>query len=264
MKPISIVILLFPVYLAATPPDTIINGVAVKFGYSTFIFPQSWKEAPINAKGEAIAIKEISRCKKVMTAALNKYPAVMLRKNIKTVYFLKSMEFFDVGYGGTNSTADIYLTNDGTAQGYTDSYLEQTFHHEFSSILLRNYMSKFDTTGWITANDKNFTYNDPENGVGAIRNNTSSQDLDTSICKRGMLTQYAMSGMENDVNTFAQNLFCPEDNFWAIVDKYPSVRKKTIILIKLYHYINPVFTESYFRKFDKKKTNGNTTQKSRY
>jgi hypothetical protein len=252
MKLTVVLIFFLPFYLLASPPDTTINGVSIRFGYTPYIFPESWRTAPINAKGEAITGKEIGRCKTVMTKALNKYPPVLLQYNLKAVYFLKNMQFFDVGYGGTNSTDKVYLTDDGVAEGYTDTYLEQTFHHEFSSILLRNYASKLDTVAWKAANDSRFSYNDPEDGVGAIRNNASSQELDTAICRRGMLTQYAMSGIENDVNTFAQNLFCPEKNFWAITTKYPAIKKKVTLLIQLYNSINPVFTEEYFRKFDKK------------
>src|SRR5205085_6021762 len=101
----------------------------------------------------------------------------------------------------------VYITNQGRRAGYTDEYLEQTFHHEFSSILFRNYIDKFDTLSWKEANAPDFNYNDPENGVGAIRDNRSSQALDTLFCKKGLLTEYAGSGIENDVNTFAQNLF---------------------------------------------------------
>ncbi|MEI9810500.1 MAG: hypothetical protein WDO16_22970 [Bacteroidota bacterium] len=88
----------------------------------------------------------------------------------------------------------------------------------------------------------------PENGVGAIRNNQSSQDLDTLLCQKGVLTQYGGSSIENDVNTFAQNLFRPDENFWAYVDRFPRIREKTTLLIQFYTKINPMFTEAYFRK----------------
>jgi hypothetical protein len=182
---------------------------------------------------------------------LVKYPESLLEHNLKHIYFLKDMKFYDVGYGGTNSNDAVYLTNQGPARGYTDRYLEQTFHHEFSSVLLRNYSSLLDTIAWKDANIPGFIYNDPENGVGAIRNNQSSQDLDSGLCEKGVLTQYGGSSIENDVNTFAQNLFCPEKNFWQEVERYPRIRKKTDLLIHFYNALNAMYTEPYFRKFDK-------------
>ena len=232
----------------AIPVDTTLKGVSVNFQYSVSIFPDPWQVAPINAQGKQIAASEIGRSKLVMANALSKYPAALLQKELQAVYLLTSMKFYDVNYGGTNSTYALYLTNNGVAMGYTDIYLEQTFHHEFSSILYRNHPSFLDEKAWTKANISGFTYNDPENGVGAIRNKQSSQDLDTNLCKKGFLTQYALSGMENDINTFAQNIFIPSQDFWAIVDKYPRINRKVKLLIAFYNKIDPQFTETYFRE----------------
>lgn len=236
------------VFANNNPADTTIKGVRVRFAYSTAIFPESWQPAPINAWGEQIASSEIQRCKMMMIKALSKYPVNALKNELTVVYFLKSMKFYNVGYGGTNSTDALYLTNDGASMGYSELYLEQTFHHEYSSILYRKHPTYFDEEGWKKANIAGFDYNDPENGVGAIRNNESSQDLDTALCKKGFLTQYSLSGMENDINTFAQNIFSPSLGFWEIADRYPRINKKMKLFVAFYNKINPLFTEDYFRK----------------
>jgi hypothetical protein len=230
-------------------PDTMIQGIHIQFTFDPTIFPESWRDAPINAWGESIGKAEVLRTKTIVSQALKKYPAPVLMENLKSVFFLKSMKFFDVGYGGTNSTDAVYLTNNGISMGYTDSYIERTFHHEFSSILFRNFISRFDTVEWKKANIMGFDYNDPENGVGAIRNNQSSQEPDSVLCKKGFLTQYAVSSLENDVNTLSQNLFLPTPGFWDLVDKYPRIRKKMNILLAFYKKLDPLFTENYFRNF---------------
>jgi hypothetical protein len=232
-------------------PDTTIKGIPVGFIYSEDIFPDSWLVSPISGKGESLGYEEFHRSGRIISKALQKYPVSVLRENLHAVYILKSMHFYDVGYGGTNSTAEVYITNNGELMGYTDAYIEQTFHHEFSSILYRNHPEYFDEKTWLMANEKNFDYNDPENGVGAIRKNESSQDLDTALCRQGFLTQYALSGLENDINTVAQNLFRPSEGFWKIVDSYPSIRTKVTVLIAFYHRFNNYFTESYFRKLSR-------------
>jgi hypothetical protein len=253
MKPFITSLLLsmiIPVNSLAGPADTTIQGILIEFSYFPSIFPEDWQTSPINANGEQIIPAEISRAKIIILKALNKYSNAMLQANLKAVYFLKSMKFFDVGYGGTNSTDAVYVTNNGTAMGYSDSYIEQTFHHEFSSILFRNYSSLLDTAAWKNSNGPGFDYNDPEDGVGAIRNNQSSQELDSLLCKNGFLTQYALSSLENDVNTLAQNLFLPAGGFWAKVDQYPRIRKKVSLLISFYYSIDHRFTEQYFKKFE--------------
>jgi hypothetical protein len=254
MKSLAAITLSFislSVFSRNTPADTTIKGIVISFSYSQTIFPDSWQELPINAKGEQLDIAEIQRCKAVMVKALSKYPAAALQKNLEIVYFLKSMKFYDVGYGGTNSTDALYLTDGGTAMGYTDLYLEQTFHHEYSSILYRNNPSFIDEEGWKKANIPGFDYNDPENGVGAIRNNQSSQEHDTALCKKGFLTQYSLSGMENDINTFAQNIFSPSADFWKIVDQNPRIKRKVNLLVSFYNKIDPLFTEAYFQKLNR-------------
>jgi hypothetical protein len=236
--------------LQAQNADTTIKSVHIGFNYSSDIFPESWRPAPINAYGEQVSSGEVQRSKMVMTKALNKYSEGVFKYNLKAVYFLKEMKFFDVPYGGTNSSDAVYLTNQGISAGYTDKYLEQTFHHEFSSILFRNYPAFLDTNAWKAANSSDFIYNDPENGVGAIRNNQSSQELDSLLCKKGVLTQYGGSSIENDVNTFAQNLFCPEKNFWSFIDRFPRIKKKAGLLINFYNKISVTYTEQYFRKLE--------------
>ena len=228
--------------------DTIIRGVKVSFYYDASIFPPSWLEAPIKASAEAIHPDETSRCKQILIKALRKYPVALLQRELQHIYFLHSMRFYNLDYGGTNSFDAVYLTDSGKEMGYNDLYLEQTFHHEFSSILYRNYPNLLNQSAWMASNPPGFTYRDPENGVGAIRNNQSSQDLDTALCQLGFLTQYAESGMENDLNTFAQNIFSPSPGFWELVDNYPRIATKFNLLLIFYNSISPLFTESYFRK----------------
>ncbi|HET9744978.1 MAG TPA: hypothetical protein VFP97_04635, partial [Chitinophagaceae bacterium] len=127
--------LLLPAASGAQLTDTIIQGVKIIFSYSPENFPGDWRNDRIDAQGQQIATEEIQRSKQITAKALNKYSITLLEYNLKTVYFLKSMQFFGVGYGGTNSPDALYMTNNGIALGYTNRYLEQTFHHEFSSIL---------------------------------------------------------------------------------------------------------------------------------
>jgi hypothetical protein len=235
----------------ASPADTTIRSVKLSFAYSPTIFPESWQLQPISARGEQIDKTEISRSTVIMVKAMSKYPLPALSNYLHIVYVLKSMSFYDVGYGGTNSTDILFLCNDGNSRGYSDLYLEQTFHHEYSSILYRNHPEWLNEKAWLTANMAGFDYNDPENGVGAIRNNASSQDLDSSLCKEGFLTQYSRSSLENDINTFAQNLFSPSAGFWKLAEKYPRIRKKMKLLVSFYHRVDPAFTEKYFRSLSK-------------
>lgn len=250
MKPhfIFISLLLLSFNSFAGKNDTIISGVPILFNYSIDIFPESWIDEPINAIGDEIAEEEIPRSKYILVAATQKYPQAVLTNNLKGVYVLKNMAFYDVRFGGTNSNEYVYLTNNGIENGYTDRYIEETFHHEFSSILYRNFPEHLNRQAWDRVSDAGNS--DPDGGVGAIRNNSASTDIDTALCRYGFLTQYSLSDFENDLNLLAENLFKPAPGFWEVVDRYPLIEKKVTLLIRFYHLIDPVFTESYFRKFD--------------
>src|SRR5690242_19417887 len=111
---LKLLLITWPVSSAGRDPaDTTIKGVTITFSYSLSIFPDSWQSAPVSAMGAAIDRSEIDRSKSIMITAMNKYPAAILRTNLRAVYFLRSMEFFRVGYGGTNSSDALYLTDDG-------------------------------------------------------------------------------------------------------------------------------------------------------
>lgn len=231
-------------------PDTTLYGVDLHFRFHPAVFPATWVVSPINGRGASLDRREYERTRSLIRRSLAKYPTAVLHNNLSTIFVLKRMNFYGVHYGGTNSIDAIYLTNNGTERGYTDTYIEQTFHHEFSSILYRNYPLGFEEASWNSTNPPGFSYNDPEQGVGAIRSNQSSQELDTLLCSSGFLTQYALSGIENDINTFAQNLFLPSPGFWEAVERYPAIGKKTRIVIRLYQRIHGSFTEKFFRSLE--------------
>ena len=240
-------ILFSSLLMGQTAPDTVLNGVALHFTFHHNIYPVSWRLSPINGSGGSLDPTEKKRSRQIISQALGKYPETVLRKNLNSVFVLRYMSFYDVGYGGTNSNDVVFLTNNGISLGYTDRYIEQTFHHEFSSILYRNHPVLLDEEAWTFCNPPGFDYRDPENGVGAIRNNESSQDIDTALCRLGFLTQYALSGLENDINTLAQNLFSPSPGFWDAVNRYPALAQKTRLLIRFYQRIDSRFTEEFFR-----------------
>ena len=233
--------------------DTVIQKVKVSFKFDNSIFPDSWQIAPVTASGEALDSTEEARCKAIAIKALVKYPTPILVMNLKSIYFIRSVKFYGVDFGATNDKNSLFITDDGKSKGYTDHFIEQSIHHEFSSILFRNYGWLLDTTQWKKANAEDVSYTDAEGGVGAIRKKEASQELDTALAQKGFLTQYAQSDVENDINTIAQNLFTPAPGFWKLVDAYPRIRQKVNMLIKFYHSILVTFTESYFRNFEKEK-----------
>lgn len=212
------------------------------------IFPSSWYSPGIDARAESLSPGEVERSKIIMINALDKYPTRLLKNILKNVYVLKSMSFYGVGYGGTNSQDSVYVANDGVSMGYTDTEIEQTFHHEFSSVLYNNYSNLFDENGWRQINPAGFIYFDEATGgAGAIKAGKASQVFDTEEHEMGFLYEYAESTLENDLNSFAENIFMGEENFFNTVESYDKLEMKLDLIIAFYNSLDPIFTIEYFK-----------------
>jgi hypothetical protein len=210
------------------------------------IFPSSWYGSGIDAKAESLSAGEIERSKSIMMTALEKYPIQLLKNILKNVYVLKSMNFYGVNYGGTNSPDSVYVANDGVSIGYTDIVIEKTFHHEFSSVL--KYNCGFDETAWRQVNPAGFVYFDEATGgAGAIKAGKASQVFDPQEHEMGFLYEYAESTLENDLNSFAENIFMGEESFFDIVESYDKLEMKLHLIVAFYNSLDPMFTIEYFK-----------------
>lgn len=235
----------------AAPGDTL--GVNISFSPAAEIFPDHWLKAPISAHVVRLKPQEEIRSKSAVVNAIVKYPRKVIRDNLRAVYVLRSLNFYNVDFGATYYENKLYLANDGIVMGYTDLFIEQSFHHEFSSILYFNYKNDFNEAAWNLCNPTGFTYHDEETGgVAALKNNEDGTTFGSYYNSQGFIDQYAQSSMENDINELAQQLFAPDANFWQTVNEYPLLRKKVRLLIAFYHSINEEFTYDYFKNFDKR------------
>jgi hypothetical protein len=212
------------------------------------IFPSEWYDPVIDAKAESLSAGEVERSKRIIISALDKYPAQFLKYNLKNVYILKSLSYSGVSAGGTNSFDCVYIANDGVNMGYTDIIIEKEFHHEFSSIVLRNYWYIFKESAWRQSNPAGFVYFDEAGGgVGAIKEGKTSSVFSVQAHESGFLYEYAQSTLENDFNSFAENIFMGEEDFFRTVEQYEKLKMKLDLIISLYNTIHPQFTFEYFK-----------------
>jgi len=137
----------------------------------------------------------------------------------------------------------MYLTDSGRKEGFTDFYIKQTFHHEFSSALMKNH--DFPIERWLDANPPDVKYEtDFEKYLRSI---AQDRDLQGSeyFYQRGMISKYSYSTMENDFNLYAQTVFNEPKRMKDLVKKYPLIRKKYEILKEFYLSISPKFSNTF-------------------
>ena len=157
---------------------------------------------------------------------------------------MDEIEFFGQAFGGTNSRDAVYLSNKGKDNGYSNFYLEQLFHAEFSSILLRNFNYWFNAENWLRINPSDFDYGD--GGVQALKDDRDSESPDKRWNKMGFINQYATSSMENDFNSFAKNLWRPREGFYNLVETYPAIKSKRELTIEFYQMLHSSLTKEFF------------------
>ncbi|HYG49894.1 MAG TPA: hypothetical protein VD905_03280 [Flavobacteriales bacterium] len=246
MKSFYFLVATFFVSILAHAQEYTVSGIPVRFIVTDETFPESWKSESINAQGVSLDSSEIERSLELVKKAFSKYPESILQANLRAIYVLKSIAFYGQAFGGTNSSDVLYIANNGRQSAYSDNYIEQTIHHEFSSILLRNFPDYFQKEKWLSYNK--IEYGD--GGVEALKTAKSSQVLDTALHVHGFLHQYASSDMENDFNSFAENIFLPELEFYDVVSTYPAIAGKFEIIISFYNALDELFTKKYFKKIE--------------
>lgn len=236
------------VILAVTlmTPLRVETPVPILTRIDTEMFPESWVAGPARANAISLPDHEKSRSQRIVIFALGKYPEEVLKKNLRKVYVVESLEFYGLAYGGTNSNDVVYLSNNGVRNGYTDLFLEGSFHHEFSSILLRNWRSNLNRRDWIASNDPNTKYQGT--GTEAVANGSADTRYRDSWHEKGFLAEYGTASIEEDFNMMAEGLFTGSAQFWRAVDKFPRVRSKAKLTIDFYHSLDASFTEEKFRR----------------
>lgn len=237
----------------ATPPSATALAKRLEEKYrikiirhsSADVFPKSWQQEPISAHMVEIDEKEFLRLPALLETALAKYPAALIAKNIKSIVLAKEIVFYGVGYGGTNSLKSVYICNAGKAGGYSDLFIIDSFHHEFSSILLRNYT--FPNQKWLACNLKGFSYNPSDHGGRkAIEEGTASLEGSDRLYRKGFLSQYSMSELEEDFNVYSGLIFTDPEKFKDLLNKYGAIGKKFEIWLSFYASIDKCFTRQYF------------------
>lgn len=225
------------------------TGVPIICEIDPDMFPREWSSAEINALASPLSPALIEKSLTATRAAMAKYPAKMLKDNLLKIYISRKISFYGIEYGGTNSLDRVYLTNDGPLRGYTSEIVEKMFHHEFSSILLRNRPTSVPKRDWLAANAPGFRYSG--DGVQAVRSGTASMEYEPTLHRQGFLCQYATSSFEEDFNTIAEGLFAGGKPFWNAVDLHERLRRKVRLAIGFYRSIDASFTEARFRSFSR-------------
>ena len=215
------------------------TGITIQFRVNEEMFPKSWETTEINAKGASPDKLEFERNSKLINVALNKYLAALLMSNLREIYILKSLEVAGYAYGGTASSDIVYIAH---------GEVENVSHHEFSHVLLLGHTDKFNKKEWESLNEMSYG----SGGFEVLKDLSKSESwferqiVDRTFNSKGFLTQYASSAFEEDVATFAENLFLPNCQRSRAIKANVKLAEKQKLVIEFYNSLDEIFTKEYF------------------
>ncbi len=230
--------------------ESIISKYAVKIEYEineNFFSPIENPPIPAgpgrNSKVTPIRHRELLRYPDLLMNAFNKYPIHVIKKNLKAIHFSSKIQEGELEYGGTYDPFRkvIYLIDDGRL---SDDNAIYTFHHEFSSLLLKGY--SFYVNPWSDNNPQGFKYlYDKYKTWERLKEVQLSHKEDTDNYVKGFINTYGQTNFENDFNEYSAMIFTYPQKFKEIMNQYPRVKKKFLVWLEFYQRIDPIFTEAY-------------------
>jgi len=201
------------------------------------LFPKTWLRGKIKAMADPPDQFKITSDTTEIKLAVSKYPQNLILKEISSIYLVGELRFSGVYFTGTISNNVLYIASKANRD------IQRTFHHEFSSILLRNYAPSTFETKWKKISPELLNCK----STTAIKDGYFSLEQNAYLLQKGYLSTYSLSNWENDFNMYAEYIFSGDSHFWKLVDDYPLIKVKTKLVIDFYQQVHPVFTENYFR-----------------
>ena len=212
-----------------------LNPGLVKIYKGNKSLPGTWLTGKVPVKAtkfrgdSALSLNEIEK-------ALGKYPK-NFNSPLKNIFVVGTLTLSGKKCQGTHTDENIYIS----ARHNDD--IEKLFHREFAEMLLKYYPGNFNPEEWNKTRFSLKLNTDPY----ATDKTISQQELNPVLFQEGYLTNYSLTGWESDFATYAENLFAGGRQFWQVVDFYPLIKQKALLVIKFYHSLYPIYTENWFR-----------------
>ena len=211
-----------------------------QFEPAVFFNPHAWGGFAYDLKGKQITRRDYRKALVSLERFSKKYPLDILKNNLREVYLAKELTYKGNSFGGSYRAGIILMSYDHHYD--TIQFVEKEFHHEFSSILMKDRKNKFYRDvlySWRRNSGKYYgsvkihkvTWEDEDDGRGTSR----------ELLKNGFLVKYGRTGYENDFNTYAETLFTTPRKIARYSKRYPKVKRKTKIIKEFYCKISNKF-----------------------
>jgi len=238
------------------PPDLVerepTTGIKIVFERDGDVGIDTWGEEDYTIPVvKTITPYEIDRMRRIVRKAISKYPPGFLKSRLDQIYVCGALSVDGFEYGATYDKRILYLVDGGTGEGFDDNFLEQSFHHEFSSVLMYETDSHFPQAAWTACNPPSFSYKGYDEVWADKKSEVDWEEQRPQWLRMGMIKRYSLTSVEEDLNTIAESIFAGGPKFWRQADANPRLLKKARVAVGFYHRLDPWFTEKRFRAWAK-------------
>lgn len=179
----------------------------------------------------------------LLQKALLKYPASLIAKEIKAIYIGGPYQENGAIITGMYEKNSVYLFYNHDAGDNSPAFLEQSFHHEISSLLIKDY--GFPAFDWLELNPEGFSYVINPVAIDEYMNSVKSYEANDKDLAQGLVSTYGRVNAENDINTYAELVFTQPAKMKKYVEAFPAVARKFQLLKKFYLSISPEFEDTF-------------------
>lgn len=165
--------------------------------------------------------------------ALERYPPELIERHLTSIHLVGNLRVQGIPAAGSFAVSKraLYLRADDQTARYGEVFYAETFHHEFSSLLV--YQGNFPLETWKATTPAGFRYQ--YNWQGFEQRPQRKENLEPSErLKRGFLNQHAMTRLDDDVNAYAEKLFEHPEELIDLAQTFPVIRQKACLLISFY------------------------------
>jgi hypothetical protein len=177
-----------------------------------------------------------------LASALAIYPPGFIDKLVHRIARAGQITMWNLEAGGFFTADMIALNAHGIALPGGATFLADSFHHEFSSIVRNQVL--FNVSDWTATNPQNFSYATMEQ-YKRIMAQPGSVECDETLHKNGFVSLYGTTSLDNDWNTYAERVFGHPEDFAGQIKRFPRMQAKTRQMLDIYSKLDPRF-ERFF------------------
>lgn len=209
--------------------------------------PAGEPEACIELTSTSLAGAAQDRVRNVVESELARYPEGVLDPILDLVLIGGDLSVLGLRANGAYVFGSVFLAIGDIDRGEaTDARVIATLHHEISSLVLRAHRDRFDEARFREALPTAFRYEAERIENGDLQSpRTWEFEVSLGYLEAGFLWPWAMRSLEQDFNSYAQELFVRPPRLLRMFATESPVARKARVVRDLYLSVDPRFAEVF-------------------